>query len=1160
MNETRQIMQNFPEALKEPILRKIQFSQISRLDALVDDVYNSLRHDFFPGEVAIARIKDQRIKVIVREKAKFNSITLPSGETRPAYSRLRVQMVANPSQELAVDDSQLTRDRKVFTKVILRTFIKHAVSREAYAGAPWIVKDDYAKAYKIDQSVPWHLQRSKQEPIDLTENQNMFVSTSGPPKKERQKPGPKPKNPPVVDPVRPIFHHHQFQTGSFSSPASGQQAVPGLQIHFENGSANTPLQLQPMGEYQTPHHAPPPQPQLQGGTSGSPPMSASPGASHQTTPPVPGRKRGKPGPERALPIDTRPKIDEDLNVPYSVKAAAKRYPLKLERSLTPEENAIMGTILEVWVFLNVYHEPLILDTFTFDDFIDGLKFASEDTECSLIDEIHCALLASIVGKDKAQLLVTLPIDESDEEEENEEEDDSENNKEKQANGHRKVNGMKKEEEEEEENADDEMVKGEQEEEGVKDGGANDGDKKIKKDEDEEMTEAADEDEKKEGEPEEKKDEGEEEMKEEEEEEKKEEEEKEEEEKEEEEKEEEEKEEEEKEEEEKEEEEKEEEKEEENGKKEDGKAPKKASKPHRADEFTRYQNTDWTERLRKRMFRDGGWQQILTGLLNTVSYVEDWHELCEDSLKKLASRERAVTLGSALTGYYELTFTQKIGILNILCNLLHSSPMVRGYIDRCLDQSTKIRREKNDKQREYKVLVETLKGYEEEKKTFFPNGYGVDEHGGKPGETPAQTRRRLRKEKEAALAKEDAAFRKVYQEGQDTSKKIDELNDAIKKHEEELMKLDCQRMRMLGKDRYHNRYWWFENNGMVRVDKEEQELSLKKDLERKEKQNNSNTNEENGETEGSGDDDKNNRIEDEKSKSEPAEDTSEQNKDGDEEAEGDNEEEEEEENNTTGYTMGRLWIQGPLDEEAEQYLGYNKDNDLEPQIQRNETGDVWINGEMVINPQGQVLRGLAPIERKKLEEGDVFLKGLENWGYYDEPEEIEGLLKWLNKGGRRELKLTKEIDSVKDRIFLSMRSRKEDLEADAAMRKQEIDGLVEDEEEEFQKRRPSEYVEVGPENDDDEVEEEDSDDIVPRKRRRSGRRSSGKKKQLVKKEEDPQVKEDRKQQSRERIQEQMSTQMPQRVLEWTNSLAIETLGHTHYESQKKRGPKKGSRRT
>lgn len=336
------------------------------------------------------------------------------------------------------------------------------------------------------------------------------------------------------------------------------------------------------------------------------------------------------------------------------------------------------------------------------------------------------------------------------------------------------------------------------------------------------------------------------------------------------------------------------------------------------------------------------------------------------------------------------------------------------------------------------------------------------------------------------------------------------------------------------------------------------------MERKEKLNNK-ADEDNATTEGSGDDDKSNNKSEQEQKTEPAEDNDEkqqndQEGENEEEQDEEEEEEEEEENNATGYTMGRLWIQGPLDEEAEQYLGYNKDNEPEPQIQRNDTGDVWINGEMVINPQGHVLRGLAPIERKKLEEGQVFLRGLENWGYYDQPEEIEGLVKWLNKGGRRELKLGKEIDSVKDRIFLSMQSRKEDLEADAAMRKQEIEGLVQEEEEEFQKRRPGEYVEVTPDNADEEVEEEDSDDIVPRKRRRSGRRSSGRKKQLVKKEEDPQVKEDRTQQSRQRIQEQMSTQIPQRVLEWTNSLAIETLGHTHYETQKKRGPKKGSRRT
>jgi hypothetical protein len=35
----RGVDQAFPEALKEPVLRKIQFSTVSRLDHLVEDVY-----------------------------------------------------------------------------------------------------------------------------------------------------------------------------------------------------------------------------------------------------------------------------------------------------------------------------------------------------------------------------------------------------------------------------------------------------------------------------------------------------------------------------------------------------------------------------------------------------------------------------------------------------------------------------------------------------------------------------------------------------------------------------------------------------------------------------------------------------------------------------------------------------------------------------------------------------------------------------------------------------------------------------------------------------------------------------------------------------------------------------------------------------------------
>ena len=53
----------------------------------------------------------------------------------------------------------------------------------------------------------------------------------------------------------------------------------------------------------------------------------------------------------------------------------------------------------------------------------------------------------------------------------------------------------------------------------------------------------------------------------------------------------------------------------------------------------------------------------------------------------------------------------------------------------------------------------------------------------------------------------------------------------------------------------------------------------------------------------------------------------------------------------------------------------------------------------------------------------------------------------------------------------------------------------------------------------------------------------------------QAKEERKQQ----LILEMQNKVPQRVLEWTNSIAMTKLGHSHYQSQRKRGPKPGPRK-
>ena len=55
--------------------------------------------------------------------------------------------------------SELQRDRKVYSKLILKQFLRNAMTRESWVGAPWKVKDSLAKRYDISTKIPDHKTR-----------------------------------------------------------------------------------------------------------------------------------------------------------------------------------------------------------------------------------------------------------------------------------------------------------------------------------------------------------------------------------------------------------------------------------------------------------------------------------------------------------------------------------------------------------------------------------------------------------------------------------------------------------------------------------------------------------------------------------------------------------------------------------------------------------------------------------------------------------------------------------------------------------------------------------------------------------------------------------------------------------------------------------------
>ena len=100
----------------------------------------------------------EQLSGVIREKAKFPMIRGPNGEIqRAAFSRYFVRLHHTPNEECLLDDKHIRRDRKIFTKQNLRAFLKHSLQREAWIGAPWLVKEPLAIQYRLPMEIPSHL-------------------------------------------------------------------------------------------------------------------------------------------------------------------------------------------------------------------------------------------------------------------------------------------------------------------------------------------------------------------------------------------------------------------------------------------------------------------------------------------------------------------------------------------------------------------------------------------------------------------------------------------------------------------------------------------------------------------------------------------------------------------------------------------------------------------------------------------------------------------------------------------------------------------------------------------------------------------------------------------------------------------------------------------
>jgi len=735
---SREIEEAFPQALREPVLRRVQFSTTSRIDNLVDEVYDDFKNDFYPGELVTVVLDDStRLNGRVRDKAKFAEIKDPDGTvTRKAFSRYFVRLIDRPDEEALVDDTHIVRDRKVFTKQMLRSFIKNTVTREAWNGAPWLVKLEIAEKFRIDTNVPPHLQYGNKAAAKKGERKGEPEGMFGvwqPHKLPELKPAPK---------------------GSRKAHYSSDQLHAMQQGHYEE--YQRALQADPAFVVQTWGHVPPPPPDFTYFHQGYPPYMPPPNGhylppeqqlapKHMTQPPPP-------PPPIKYPID-------DMDV-EPVRDGTHRPALKFlsreqcEGGISQTDvipglsEPSVGLLLETWNTLNVYCQVLHLDSFTFDDFVDAMLFSSDEVDCELFVEIHCAVLKKLVNAENEQngaiqvSLPDLPTLEDDE--------------------------------------DTSTTATTAQEESRLPTPTPEPDVPAKRTRSS-LNKVQFVDEQPESPP----------------------------------------------------------------------AEATDVKLHRAGEM--FGDYGWIERLRKRDFRHGGWQLIMIGLLHQLAGRPRLTETCNTILAHLAPLGAEPSIETARVQYATMDINLRTEALQIICQLFLETKTVKNFLEEMSNTMTQFRKIKIEHQRARKEAIAKLKELNIERRLLAPEPEKsptpmpeledaieadkaddgdmsiADSEDEEPltarslrrGQDRAAERKRKREEEQsrkekAAEAKQHKGsreYQKVLKQIEKERAKVEEAEEKILVVEGDLREADCPRTRVLGKDRFCNRYWWFERNAM-----------------------------------------------------------------------------------------------------------------------------------------------------------------------------------------------------------------------------------------------------------------------------------------------------------------------------------------------------------
>lgn len=425
---------------------------------IMGDLLNSKQHfreHYMPGDrVSVEHENVRRHGVITQMQDTSRLHSIFSGHPTDDQFRsftYHITLEGSGEQLTKYKASELQRDRRIYSKLILKQFLRSAVSREPWNGAPWMVKDHLAKRYRISTQVP---EAKTRDAVMAAKKAANAANAAG---------------------ALSYANAQYLQNGSAApavngvGPLGGMPLLPGEgQTTFVNFSANQPPPF-------APGQAPPMLPPFPNGQRPPVPLFQNPPPMNGRMPPYPPLSHPPPLPPNltnlpphlahiaqhmpppgsglpislpfqnnfmqyqtlaptTLPQQPTPPLSkpfepikypiEDLRIKQP-RTSVQRPPLKFFSDDVPEgveppdqKTGIlmksMGPLLCAWETLNVHDTIYSLDSFTLDDFVDAMRFRSDEVECELLVEVHCAVLKQIVNDD-GKLQASLPrVEDSDE--------------------------------------------------------------------------------------------------------------------------------------------------------------------------------------------------------------------------------------------------------------------------------------------------------------------------------------------------------------------------------------------------------------------------------------------------------------------------------------------------------------------------------------------------------------------------------------------------------------------------------------------------------------------------------------------------------------------------------------------------------------------------